>query len=76
VTEYRKIHNKDPVGVLETDWMTDEISCLDTEDEEKKQNHRQRLIQASHLRPAQQNQPIWEVVRPEFQSTEVMVPLL
>ncbi|KAJ7938589.1 hypothetical protein B0H13DRAFT_1851538 [Mycena leptocephala] len=70
VKEYKKKHNKDAVCVLETNWMSDEISALDTDDDQKKANHRQRLIQASRLPPAHQDRVIWEVVHPEFQSTE------
>jgi hypothetical protein len=73
VKEYKKKHNKDAICVLETDWMSDEISALDTDDDQKKASHRQRLIQASRLPPAHQDQAIWEVVRPEFQSTEVFI---
>ncbi|KAF7345918.1 hypothetical protein MVEN_01614000 [Mycena venus] len=68
--EYKEKYKKNPVCVLETDLMSDEISQPDTDDDAKKADHRQRLIRAAQLSRAQQDQRVWEVVRLEFQSTE------
>ncbi|KAJ6552642.1 hypothetical protein DFH09DRAFT_1085814 [Mycena vulgaris] len=71
VPEYKKKHKRDPVFVLETDWMSDELSSLETDDEEKKTVHRRRLDQAARLCSDQQDHPVWETIRPGFQSTEL-----
>ncbi|KAJ6535329.1 hypothetical protein DFH09DRAFT_1091666 [Mycena vulgaris] len=36
VPEYKKKHKRDPVFALETNWTSDELSSLETDDEEKK----------------------------------------
>ncbi|KAJ7094792.1 hypothetical protein C8R44DRAFT_749377 [Mycena epipterygia] len=70
IPEYKKKNKRDPVFVLETDWMSDELSGPDTDDEDKKKAHRHRLIQTLHLAPEHQDEAIWERVRPGFQSIE------
>ncbi|KAJ7231190.1 hypothetical protein C8J57DRAFT_1533800 [Mycena rebaudengoi] len=70
VKEYRKVHKKDPVCILETDWVSDEISALDTEDKAKKCTHREKLVREARLGPSQHNSAIWEILRPEYQSAE------
>ncbi|KAF7339223.1 hypothetical protein MVEN_01999800 [Mycena venus] len=69
--EYKKKFKRDPICVLETDWMSDEISGPDTDDEDTKADHRRRLVKAARLGPLQQNDDVWEVVRPGFQSLEM-----
>ncbi|KAJ6522335.1 hypothetical protein DFH09DRAFT_1097223 [Mycena vulgaris] len=70
VPEYKEKHKREPVFVLETDWTSDELSSLETDDEEKKTVHRRRLVQAARLCSDQQDHPVWERIRPRFQSTE------
>lgn len=60
--------------MLETDWMSDEISSPDTDDEEAKDAHRRRLIRAARLDTQEKDKAVWEVVRPGFQSLEVHLP--
>ncbi|KAF7372086.1 hypothetical protein MVEN_00066900 [Mycena venus] len=43
----------------------------DTDDEDKKTDHQRRLVKAAHLGPLQQDDDVWEVVRPGFQSLEM-----
>ncbi|KAJ7688129.1 hypothetical protein B0H17DRAFT_1203137 [Mycena rosella] len=69
--EYKKRHKKNPAFILETDWMSDEISGPDTDDEAKKDIHRKLLVEAAKLTPEQESQPLWERVRPGFQTTEM-----
>ncbi|KAJ7660514.1 hypothetical protein B0H14DRAFT_3701199 [Mycena olivaceomarginata] len=57
--------------MLETDWMSDEISGPDTDDEEAKDAHRRRLIRAARLDTQEKDKAVWEVVRPGFQSLEM-----
>ncbi|KAJ7501379.1 hypothetical protein B0H11DRAFT_2275318 [Mycena galericulata] len=70
VKEYKKIHKKNPACILESDWMSDEISALETDDGIKKKARRQLLVQKARFGPEQQTAAVWEVVRPEFQSLE------
>ncbi|KAK6984605.1 hypothetical protein R3P38DRAFT_2662169 [Favolaschia claudopus] len=72
VPEYKRKYKRDPMCIMETDWMSDEILAPDTDDEDTKAEHRRRLIKAARLGPAQQEGAVWEVVRPGFQSTEMM----
>ncbi|KAJ7669696.1 hypothetical protein B0H17DRAFT_1142035 [Mycena rosella] len=60
--EYKKRHKKNPAFILETDWMSDEISGPDTDDEAKKDIHRKLLVEAAKLTPEQESQPLWERV--------------
>ncbi|KAJ7703336.1 hypothetical protein B0H17DRAFT_1194522 [Mycena rosella] len=62
---------ENPAFILETDWMSDEISGPDTDDEAKKDIHRKLLVEAAKLTPEQESQPLWERVRPGFQTTEM-----
>ncbi|KAJ6556976.1 hypothetical protein DFH09DRAFT_1317551 [Mycena vulgaris] len=71
IPAYKKKYNKDPVCILETDWMSDEISAPDTDDEQERNAHRRRLVAAAPPPPNQPDQAIWELVRPGFQTTEV-----
>ncbi|KAJ7436130.1 hypothetical protein FB451DRAFT_1571200 [Mycena latifolia] len=71
VSAYKKAHKRDPVFILETDWMTDEVSGPDTDDEEKRAAHRRRLVRAARLGPNQQTDAVWERIRPGFQSNEL-----
>ncbi|KAJ7470859.1 hypothetical protein FB451DRAFT_1559413 [Mycena latifolia] len=71
VSAYKKAHKRDPVFILETNWMTDEISGPDTDDEEKRAAHRRRLVRAARLGPNQQTDAVWERIRPGFQSNEL-----
>ncbi|KAJ7753056.1 hypothetical protein DFH07DRAFT_824501 [Mycena maculata] len=72
IPQYRKMHKRNPVFILETDWMSDEISGPDTEDEEEKRSHRRRLVQAARLGSHQQDDPVWEKIRPAFQANELI----
>ncbi|KAJ7747443.1 hypothetical protein DFH07DRAFT_1062737 [Mycena maculata] len=69
VKEYKKLHNKNPVCILESDFMTDEISGLDTDDDTKKAEHKKKLRDTAGLR-TNDTQPVWEVVKPGYQSLE------
>ncbi|KAJ7084156.1 hypothetical protein C8R44DRAFT_894293 [Mycena epipterygia] len=71
VPQYKKQHKRDPAFVLETDWISDEVSGPETDDEDKKTEHRRRLVQAARLGPNHQDDPVWERIRPGFQSTEL-----
>ncbi|KAJ6546299.1 hypothetical protein DFH09DRAFT_1507850 [Mycena vulgaris] len=71
VPKYKKIKRHDPAFILETDWMTDEISQPDTDDEDKKAAHRRRLVREARLNATQTEDPLWERVRPGFQSSEM-----
>ncbi|KAJ7887815.1 hypothetical protein B0H14DRAFT_3430427 [Mycena olivaceomarginata] len=71
VPAYKKEHQRDPGFMLETDWMSDEISGPDTDDEEAKDAHRRRLIRAARLDTQEKDKAVWEVVRPGFQSLEM-----
>jgi hypothetical protein len=53
--------------------MTDELSTLDTDDEEKKKDHHKQLMKAAHLGSREHDVAVWEVVWPKFQSTEVLL---
>ncbi|KAJ7739130.1 hypothetical protein B0H16DRAFT_1891105 [Mycena metata] len=69
VKEYKKLHQKNPACILESDFMTDEISAPDTDDQGTKDEYKNKLREAAGLRP-EDTQPVWEVVRPDFQSSE------
>ncbi|KAJ6550480.1 hypothetical protein DFH09DRAFT_1501529 [Mycena vulgaris] len=71
VPKYEKSKRHDPAFILETDWMTDEISQPDTDDEDKKAAHRRRLVREARLNAMQTEDPLWERVRPGFQSSEM-----
>ncbi|KAJ6536419.1 hypothetical protein DFH09DRAFT_1091379 [Mycena vulgaris] len=70
----RKKYQRDPGFILESDWMSDELSCPDIDDEDQKAAHRRRLVQVAHFTRDQKDDAVWELVRPGFQSNEVHLP--
>ncbi|KAJ6475198.1 hypothetical protein DFH09DRAFT_1379785 [Mycena vulgaris] len=71
VPNFKKSKRRDPAFILETDWMTDEISQPNTDDEERKSAHRRRLVREARLNVTQSDDPLWERVRPGFQSSDM-----
>jgi hypothetical protein len=63
----------DPSAFLdESDWMSSEVSDLDTDDENKQHAHQLLVAQAAGI-PVEQveDQVIWEVVRPVWRAQAV-----
>jgi hypothetical protein len=75
VKAYKKEYGKDPSCFLETDWMSSEVSDIDTDDEEAKANHKLRLANAARvsLKDIEEGMPVWEVVKPAWRSEMVSV---
>ncbi|KAK7029221.1 hypothetical protein R3P38DRAFT_3516313 [Favolaschia claudopus] len=71
VSDYKQKYKRDPICILETDFMSDEISAPSADDEDTRDEHRRRLVKAAHLGPTQQRNDVWEVIRPGFQSVEM-----
>ena len=72
--DYIKEHNVDPSPLLEyTDNMTEELSELGSEDEEKNSAHKAELVNKAGLTPREieSGVPVWEIVRPGHRSEEV-----
>lgn len=57
--------------ILETDWMSDYVSELDTSDNEARTFHRGQMVRAARLLGKGEGEVIFERVRPEFRSDEV-----
>ncbi|KAJ7712855.1 hypothetical protein B0H16DRAFT_1462013 [Mycena metata] len=70
VKEYKSKYKRDPSCILETDWMTDEISAPDTDNENKRKAHRNLLTAAAKLDGDTIDDPVWEILHPAFQSIE------
>ncbi|TDL17695.1 hypothetical protein BD410DRAFT_901363 [Rickenella mellea] len=71
---YAEIHDgADPSCLLETDWMTEEVSSLDTSDDEEKEAHRQKMVQAARLteKEIECGTVVLEKIKPLFRSDEV-----
>jgi hypothetical protein len=64
---------QDPSPLMETDFMSEELSQLDTDDEVKKSMRRTELEKAAQLNTAdvKDGVAIWEVIRPAYRSQEV-----
>jgi hypothetical protein len=67
---YKEKYDADPGPFLEeSEWMSSEISELDTEDEGKKTAHRESLANGIGLTVGQLgDQIVWEVVRPAWRA--------
>ncbi|KAG1881235.1 hypothetical protein F4604DRAFT_1922241 [Suillus subluteus] len=63
----------DPSALLETDFMSDELSQLDTDNEARKRTHREELEKAAQLTTAEVKDgvAIWEVVRHGYRLKEL-----
>ncbi|TDL16354.1 hypothetical protein BD410DRAFT_889812 [Rickenella mellea] len=61
-----------PSCLLETDWMTEEVSSLDTSDDEEKEAHREQIVQAARLTDKEiKCGTVLERIKPLFRSEEV-----
>ncbi|KAI0045688.1 hypothetical protein FA95DRAFT_1573624 [Auriscalpium vulgare] len=71
---YQDKYKKDVAAVLEeAAWMSDELSGLDTDDESKRQTHRDEVAAAARLSKEDKDEgiPVWEVRRPAYRTQEV-----
>lgn len=73
IDTYIKTYGTDPTPILETEYMSEEISQLDTDDEVKKKAHRARLVEKAGLKDsdAEDGVVVWEVVRKAWRSDDV-----
>jgi hypothetical protein len=74
VKDYKKKHGRDPSTLLlSEDWMSDEISDKDTDDEEKAEEYRVELAKKANLSASdmEAGQAVWEVIRPAWRSEMV-----
>ena len=65
----------DPTPFLETDWMSSDVSDIDTDNEESKANRKVSLATAAGLsaREIEDGVVVWEVVKPAWRSEMVSV---
>jgi hypothetical protein len=73
VITHKDQFNKDPSPFLEaTDWMSSEVSELDTDDEIKKDARRLRISTEIGMLPDRMTkETVWEVVRPIWRASRV-----
>jgi hypothetical protein len=74
VEDYKKKHGRDPSDFLVAeDWMSDEISDKDTDDEETAKEYRSELAREANLSASdvEAGQVVWEVIRPAWRSAKV-----
>jgi hypothetical protein len=74
VEGYKKKHGRDPTPfLLSEDWMSDEISDKDTDNEETAKDYRDELAKEAGLSAAdvEAGQTAWEVIRPAWRSEMV-----
>lgn len=73
IKEYRERFKKDPSAFLdESDWMSSEVSELDTDDEGKKLAHRERIATETGVDVERlEDEVIWEVIRPAWRAQSV-----
>ncbi|KAG2151460.1 hypothetical protein DEU56DRAFT_908308 [Suillus clintonianus] len=69
----KRNEGQDPSALLETDFMSDELSQLDTDNEARKRTRREELEKAAQLTTAEVKDgvAIWEVVRHGYRSKEL-----
>lgn len=70
---FKKCNGQDSSPLMETDFMSEELSQLDTDDKVKKSMCHTELEKAVQLNTAdvKDGVAIWEVIRPVYRSQEV-----
>jgi len=78
VKAYKKEHGRDPTSFLQTDWMSSEVSEIDTDDEQAKTDHRTRLANEARLSAIdlKEGTPVWEVIKPVWRSEVVNIRMI
>ncbi|KAG1719018.1 uncharacterized protein EDB91DRAFT_1257981 [Suillus paluster] len=73
VEEYKARNEKDPTDLLRPEYMSEQASEVDTDDEEKRKDRQKVLYQAAKLteREVQAGIPVWEIIRPAWRADEV-----
>ncbi|KAG1740080.1 hypothetical protein EDD22DRAFT_959257 [Suillus occidentalis] len=76
VDEYITWHHIDPSELLQPEYMSDQISELDTDDEDKKKARKTDVQKAANLleREVCAGVPVWETIRPAWGSEEAGGP--
>lgn len=71
--EYITQHHIDPSELLRPEYMSDQISELDTDDEDEKKARKTDVQKAANLseREVRAGVPVWETIRPAWRSEEV-----
>ncbi|KAG2133011.1 hypothetical protein DEU56DRAFT_914036 [Suillus clintonianus] len=71
IEAYTKEYGADPTLLLETEYMSEEISELETDNKEKKKAHHKILLQkAGFVGSDEEDAVVWEVVRQEWRSKD------
>lgn len=71
--QYKEMYGRDPTPYIDEAWMSDQVSAIETDDEEKAAEYLSRL-QAKAGFSAQdiaEERPVWEVIRKGFRSALV-----
>jgi hypothetical protein len=78
VDEYKKRHERDPTALIETDWMSTEVSSAETDDENGQITYRTDVGKAAGLSVAdiREGQVAWEVVKPAWRSEMVSIGII
>ncbi|KAG1843345.1 hypothetical protein DFJ58DRAFT_731635 [Suillus subalutaceus] len=72
VDDYITRHHIDPSELLQPEYMSDQVSELDTDDEDEKQARKKDIQKAANLleRDVHAGVPVWETIRPAWRSEE------
>ncbi|KAG1764970.1 hypothetical protein EV702DRAFT_1051190 [Suillus placidus] len=73
VEEYKARNEKDPTDLLRPEYMSEQASEVDTDDEEKRKDRQKKLYQAAKLTECEFHAgiPVWEIIRPAWRADEV-----
>ncbi|KAG1851632.1 hypothetical protein DFJ58DRAFT_842115 [Suillus subalutaceus] len=73
VEEYKARNEKDPTDLLRPEYMSEQASEVNTDDEEKRKDRQKKLYQAAKLteREVHAGIPVWEIIRPVWRADEV-----
>ncbi|KAF7968816.1 hypothetical protein HWV62_29252 [Athelia sp. TMB] len=71
--QYKELHGKDPTPYIDEAWMSDQVSAIETEDEEKAAAYLQNLHKEAGFseRDIAEELPVWEVIKKGFRSEHI-----
>jgi hypothetical protein len=71
-------NGSDPTPFLQSDWMSSEVSELESGDEEQKAEHKMTLMDKAGLtlEDVSNRVPVWEVVKPAWRSVMVSLQII